>query len=84
MNLLDLMADLKAKPAWRMGRRLPGSDVHFVAPLHGDRRWLGHCPKRTWGRWYRWDAGEAAWCCIDPDDSTGINAKPDTPPRLIN
>lgn len=84
MNLLDLMSHPKAKPAWRGGQPLPGSDVGFVAPAHGDLRWLAHCLKRTWGRWYRWDGGEGAWCCIDPADSTGINAKPDTPPRLSN
>lgn len=83
MNLLDLMEPhtVPPRPVWRKGRIVPGSDAGFVPLFDGDLRWLGHDPARSWGRWYRWSAREMAWCCIDPTDSSGINAKADTPPQ---
>lgn len=87
-GLLDLMgappvAELRSRlpqPAWRNGTKIPGSDTGFVPLLDGDVRWLGHDVDRTWGRWWRWKDPEMEWCCIDPHDSTGINANPDKPP----
>ncbi len=89
-GLLDLMGAPPAvvlrrrdtQPMWRNGQTIKGSDTGFVPPLDGDLRWLAHDTARTWGRWYRWDAGEGAWCCIDESDSTGINARHDKPPAL--
>lgn len=82
MNLLDLMEPriAPARPVWRGGRIVPGSDCGFVPLLDGDLRWLGHDRARSWGRWYRWSAREKAWCCLDSADAKGINGRPDTPP----
>jgi len=69
-----------AKPMWRGGVAVPGSDRGYVPTREGDLRFLWH--RMGAGRWFRWDQRDMIWVCIDPHDATGINAQADTPPAL--
>lgn len=73
------------RPMWRNGQPVTGSDIGYVVHRAGDLRWLTHAytaDGQQVGRWFRWsDSPEGwMWICIDPQDLTGINALPDTPP----
>lgn len=67
-----------AKPLWRDGVAIPGSDKGYTPTHEGDLRFLWH--RRGAGRWFRWDQRDMNWVCLDPHDATGINLHPDTPP----
>ena len=70
------------RPMWRNGRPLPGSETGYVPHQNDDLRWLthGYAHGQPLGRWFRWDARKAMFVCLDPQDTTGINQHPDTPP----
>jgi len=70
-----------AKPLWRNGIAMPGSDRGYTHPREGDLRFLWH--RMGAGRWFRWDNRDMIWVCIDPVDATGINDRPDTPPKPL-
>ena len=82
-TLLDWMVPPR-KPNWRGGTSLCGSADGYVPPEDGDLQWFAHDWRdhRQGGRWFRFDACERIWRCLDPFDTTDINAHPDTPPAI--
>ena len=72
------------RPMWRNGAPVSGSNEGFVPHQIGDLRWLIHRYENgePLGRWHSWQDSPHGlmWVCIDPSDTTGINAHPDSPP----
>lgn len=72
------------KPIWRGGVALSRIDAALGRSSEGDLQWLAHDYRdhRRGGRWFRFNARERIWECLDPFDQTDINLRPDRPPAL--
>ena len=77
-DLLDLMRP-PPKPIWRNGVPDPARPWQ-----EGDLQWLAddYRDHRLGGKWFRFDARDCIWRCIDPFHQTGINRLPDQPPAV--
>ena len=82
MDLLDLMRPAP-KPRWRDGQPIERGPAHKPS-LEGDLQWLADVwdDHRKGGKWFRYDARDSIWRCIDPFNQTGINRLPDQPPKV--
>lgn len=80
-DLLDLMVPAP-KPTWR-GRMALAHKASLPAQ-EGDLQWLAddYRDHRRGGKWFRFDAHDRIWRCIDPFNKTGINARTDQPPAV--
>jgi hypothetical protein len=78
MDLLDLMRP-SPKPRWR-----DGEPVAAGPSEEGDLQWLADVwdDHRKGGKWFRYDARDSIWRCLDPFHQAGINKFPDQPPML--
>jgi hypothetical protein len=78
MDLLDLMRP-GPKPRWRNGEPVPAGPSQ-----EGDLQWLADVwdDHRKGGKWFRYDARDSIWRCLDPFNQTGINRVPDQPPPV--
>ncbi|WP_206245701.1 hypothetical protein [Novosphingobium terrae] len=81
--LLDLMVP-PPKLIWRGGAALERSGRGHSPSAEGDLQWLAHDYRdpRKGGRWFRFNARERIWECLDPFDQTGVNLDPDQPPAV--
>lgn len=81
-DLLELMAP-EPKGTWRNGILLPAGRASLPAQ-EGDLEWLpkDYRDHRLGGRWYRYDASDCIYRCLDPYDQFDINHLPDTPPAV--
>ena len=50
----------------------------------GDLEWLSdnYCDPQSKGKWFRFDARDSIWRCLDPFNQKGINETPHQPPSL--
>lgn len=67
------------KPRWREGT--PNAEG---PSQEGDLQWLADdwLDHSKGGKWFRYDARDSIWRCLDPFNQTEINWKPDEPPAV--